>query len=183
MRIEPQLDEVVNGKRGILRGIEVALNAECLVSAVALMFAAIDSLSALARPENQQRTTRRDFLDWSDRYLQPSKSLGCNSLDLYAARCGVLHTYSAESDLEKKGKACRLVYQWKTGPKANATHPLPDDAVVIEVEALRDVIQQAVRQFLVDSEMDRVTRERVTHHLPSLLCYAPWPRLEVELAA
>ena len=34
-----------------------------------------------------------------------------------------------------------------------------------------------------DAEMDSGTRKRVQHHLPSLLCYAPWPRLEVSVAA
>jgi hypothetical protein len=183
MRVEPKLEEVVNGPRGMLQGINVALDAECLVSAVGLMFAALDSLAALARPIGQPDTTRADFLNWSEKYVQPSKRLGCTSLDLYAARCGVLHTYSAESDLERKGKARRLVYEWRTGPRANAVLPIPQGAVVIEVEALRDAIREAVRRFIVDSEMDPAMRERVQAHLPSMLCYAPWPRLEVDIAA
>jgi hypothetical protein len=183
MRIEPKLDEVVNGDRGMLRGIDVALQAECLVSAVGLMFAALDSLAALARPVEQPSTTRAAFLEWSEKYLRPSECLRCTSLDLYAARCGVLHTYSADSDLEREGKARRLIYEWRTGPKADAVLPLPDSAIVIEVEALRDAILEATRNFLVDSEMHPATRERVQRHLPSLLCYAPWPRLEVDIAA
>jgi hypothetical protein len=183
MRIEPKLYEVVNGARGVLRGIDVALEAECLVSGVALMFAALDSLAALARPVGQAGTTRADFVNWSEKYLQPSKSLGCTSLDLYAARCGVLHTYSAESDLERAGKARRLIYEWRTGPKADAVFPLPDGATVIEVEALRDAIREATGRFMVDTETDVATRERVQQHLPSLLCYAPWPRLQVDIAA
>jgi hypothetical protein len=47
MRVEPKIEEVVNGPRGMLQGINVALVAECLVSAVGLMFAALDSLAAL----------------------------------------------------------------------------------------------------------------------------------------
>jgi hypothetical protein len=95
----------------------------------------------------------------------------------------VLHTYSAESDLEKEGKARRLVYQWKAGPNADTSLPLPPGAVTIEVEALHDAIRSAIAQFLIDSETDPSMRERVKHHLPSLLCYAPWPRLEVDVAA
>ena len=183
MRIEPELDEVINGARGMLRGIDVALEAQCLVSGVGLIFATIDSLAALSRPENQESSTRRDFLTWSDRYVRPDASLGCSSVDLYAARCGVLHTYSAESDLARGRKARRLVYEWKAGPKADTSVPLPAGSIIVEVEALRDAVLRATAEFLLDSQTDPVVSPRVKHHLPSLLCYAPWPRLEVQVAA
>jgi hypothetical protein len=183
MRIEPKLDEIVNGERGMLRGINVELDAECLVSGVALIFAAIDSLAALTRPVEQKRTTRAVFIEWCDKYLRPREALGCSSLEIYAARCGVLHTYSPDSDLEREGRARRLIYEWRAGPKADADFPLPKAANVIQVETLRDVLHEAARRFLIDSEIDPGTCERVREHLPSLLCYAPWPRLEVEIAA
>lgn len=183
MRIEPRLDEVVNGKRGILRGIDIALEAECLVSAVSLIFVAIDSLAALARPIGQVSTTRADFLNWSERYLRPTEAFGCASLDLYAARCGVLHTHSPESGLAHRGESRRLVYEWRNGPSADTIIPLPENAVVIHVEALHETFGEATRLFLIDSVMDREVRERVESRLTTLLCYAPWPRLEAGIAA
>ena len=95
MRIEPTIKEVVYGKRGMLRGIEIALADECLVSGVALMFTAIDSVSALNRPITAPSTDSGVFQKWTDQYLEPMKTLGCTSKDhLFAARCGILHTYS-----------------------------------------------------------------------------------------
>jgi hypothetical protein len=167
----------------MLRGIEVALEAQCLVSGVALIFAAIDSLAALTRPIGCPRTNRGVFIKWCETYLRPQDSVGCTALDLYAARCGVLHTYSADSDLGQSGEARRLIYRWRTGPEADAALPLPNGVIVVEVEALNTAFREAARQFLVDSEMDRETRATVQQHLPSLLCYAPWPTLEVNLAA
>ena len=183
MRVEPKLNEVVNGARGMLRGIQIVLEAECLVSAVALMFAAMDSLAALTRPVDATDTGRTVCTEWADKYLRPSETLGCTSTDLYAARCGVLHTHSPDSRLEREGKARRLVYEWRQGPSADSAVPLPPDALVIEVEALHRALCEAVRLFLIDAEMDPSTRKLVEHHRPSMLCYAPWPRLESVVAA
>jgi hypothetical protein len=183
MRIEPKLDEVVNGKRGMLRGIEVALESKCLVSAITLIFSSIDSLAALNRPVDQQSTNRQAFISWAEKYIRPEKLLGCSALDLYAARCGVLHTYSSASDLDRDGKARQLIYEWQGGPKANENIPAPSKAVVIQVEALHKAFRQSVKKFLIDSEMDVETKSRINNHLPSLLCYTPWPKLSVTIAA
>lgn len=174
MRVAPELEEVVTGERGMLPGIAVALHARCLVSAVTLMFATIDALAALCRSIGQHDTTRQDFIDWSDRYLCPERTLGCSSVDLYAARCGVLHTYSAESRLERQGEARRIFYQWQHGPAANAIYALPPNSLVIVVEQFHGVLTEGVRRFLCDSEVEPQIRSNVEHHLPSLHCYVPW---------
>ena len=183
MRVEPELNEVVNGKRGMTRGIQVALDAQCLISAIALMFSTIDALAALSRPIDADDTTREHFAAWCDRYLQSTQVLGCESVDLYAARCGVLHTYGHESRLGRQGRARSLVYEWRQGPRADASVPLPEDAIVIAVEALHSALGDAIKEFLRDSETDPDVRARVQHHLPSLLCYKPWRRLESVVAA
>jgi len=179
MRIEPRLEEVVNGDRGMLRGIQVCLDHECLVSAVSLLFGAIDALSALTRPIGNPDTDREVFKTWVEDYLLPGSALRCSATDLYAARCGVVHTYSADSRLGREGAARPLVYQWRRGPAADEAAPLPAGTIVVEVEALHDAFRGAIEKFLISSETDAHVHERVQHHLPSLLCYTPWPRLSV----
>jgi hypothetical protein len=179
MLVDPELNEVVNGERGMLRGIEVVLSEQCLVSAVGLMFAAIDALSALTRPIDSADTSRSVFIDWTTRYLEPEKRLACTAEELYAARCGVLHTYSADSRLARTNGTRRLVYEWERGPRADEAAELPDNAIRVRVEALHRALRKAVHQFIIDAEMDPDTKQRVSCHLPSMLCYKPWPRLEV----
>ncbi len=177
MRIEPELDEVVNGPRGILRGIEVCLDNECLVSSVALIFSGIDSVAALTRPVQASRTSRHTFIEWVKRYLLPGSALACMPLDLYAARCGVLHTYSHVSDLQSQGEAKPLVYKWRRGPAADATLPLPLGTIVIEVETLYEALRRAINRFFVAADTEAETKKRVQYHLKALLCYRPWPVL------
>ncbi|MGH7389042.1 MAG: hypothetical protein ACREM3_06225 [Candidatus Rokuibacteriota bacterium] len=183
MRIEPELDEVINGQRGILRGIELCLRHECLVAGVALIFSGIDSLAALTRPIEDANTSRSVFIKWVERFLLPESRLACSAIDFYAARCGVLHTHSPESDLQKQGSARQLIYEWRQGPQADAEIPLPPDAIVIQVEGLHQAFKVAVDRFLVAADTEAETKNRVRRHLKALLCYRPWPLLAAQVAA
>jgi hypothetical protein len=183
MLVEPKLDEVVNGKRGMLTGIRTCLQSECLVSAVTLMFSSLDALAALTRPIGTQSTNGAVFKAWVDRYIKPASSLGCTADDLWGARCGVLHLYSPDSDLSAQNKARRIYYQWDAGPAADAASTIPNGSLVIVVEKLHQAVEQAIRDFIVAAEMDHEVKRKVQSHLPSMLCYEPFPALAVTLAA
>ena len=47
---------------------------------------------------------------WADRYMEPDTTLGCSSLELYSARCGLLHGLSPISKLTKAGQAREFIY-------------------------------------------------------------------------
>lgn len=90
--------------------IDLCLEHRLLMPALALIYNGIDSFSALNRAANKDKVTREDFIGWCDRYLVPDSNLICSGTDLYAARCGILHTYTAVSDLSKKGDASEILY-------------------------------------------------------------------------
>ncbi len=183
MLVEPKLDEIVNGHRGMLKGIRICLEKQCLVSAVTLMFSSIDALAALTRPVTQQSTDSVVFKNWATRFIKPEDKLGCTAIDLWSARCGVLHLYSTESDLTNQNKAKRLYYQWNKGPRADTVVTLPTGAFVIAVEDLHSSVENAAKEFIVASEMDDNIKQLVSAHLPTLLCYEPFPILAVANAA
>jgi hypothetical protein len=60
---------------------------------------------------------------------------------------------------------------------------IPEGAIVIEVESPLQGVKNVARVFLVAAKMDSGTKSRVASHLPSLLRYAPWPGMEVTVAA
>ena len=183
MRIEPELEEVIYGERGMLKAIYFCLENQCLVSAITLIFAAIDALSALTRPKDKKKTTREYFISWVDRYIKPEETLNCTSIDLYSARCGVLHTHMPESNLTMKGKARPIIYEWHSGPAADSSIPLPEGALVIQIEVLHKAFEEAVYQFIVDSEVEDDIKSCVQYHLKGLLCYRPWPQIVAHAAA
>lgn len=119
MLVEPRLDKVVNGQRGMLAGIRSCLQSQCLVSAVTLIFSSIDALAALTRPVGQGRTNGGVFKDWVTRYVKPEESLGCTAENLWSARCGVVHLYGPDSELTANNRARRIFYRWREGPAAD----------------------------------------------------------------
>lgn len=57
---------------------------------------------------------RERFTALCDNYILPGSGIQCAALDLYAARCSVLHTLGWESDLSKSGKARSVFYSFGT---------------------------------------------------------------------
>jgi len=184
MLVQPrQLSDVVDGPRGMLKGIEKCLEAECLVSAVTLIFSSVDALASLTRPRGQVSTNGTVFRTWVDQFFQPQTSLGCSADDLWGARCGVLHLYSAESDMAAQHRARRIYYQWSAGPSVNASRPLPAGHSVILIEHLHHAFQDATARFATALEADSNLRKIVVSHLSSMLCYEPYPPLVVVVDA
>lgn len=75
-----------------------------------LLYAQIDIAASLNRPVSKSQVTREDFKNWVNQYLLPNSNLDCSADDLYAARCGLLHTYMAESKASRAGKAKQTFY-------------------------------------------------------------------------
>lgn len=173
MLTTPTLHEVAQGHRGMLRGVEAALDAQCMVSAVTLCYATIDALSALSRPEGQRETNRTVFIAWINNYLLPAPGLDCAAIDLYGARCGVLHTYRPESGLSATGEARPIYYQWQNGPPAAYERDLPANAVIVNVESLVQAVRTGVEKFAAAERANRQLSERIAHHMSDLLCYVP----------
>jgi hypothetical protein len=185
MLVDPDLSEIVNGPRGMLKGIDVCIQAQCLVSAVALIYSTIDALSALTRPATKKDTNRNIFINWVKKYIRPDTTLRCSAHDLYGARCGILHNYGLNSQLRRDGEAKALIYKWRDGPDPdpNRNIPPPADALTLYVEDLRQALGEAVIQFLGGIEGDRELKQRVEQHRQELLCYRPWSAVPIRVAA
>ena len=184
MLTNPDLYEIIKGERGMLNGVESCVRAQCLVSAVALMYSTIDAISALTRAREKSKTDRTVFITWIGKYI-PTAKLGCTTAELYGARCGVLHTYSPESDLSREGKAKTVIYKWQTGPAPNPTVlcNVRPDAIVLCVETLWGALREGIDAFLADVERNPELHDLVVHHARELLCYRPWTAVEIHVAA
>lgn len=90
--------------------IDLCLENNLLMPALVMIYNGIDIVAALNRDSTKERVDKHDFIKWCENYLIPESSLSCKGIDLYAARCGILHTYTAVSDLSKKGEASEIIY-------------------------------------------------------------------------
>ena len=129
----------------------------------------MDAMAFLSMREEKQKVGRSDFKNWVKKYMKTDSSqpYQYHEEDLYGARCGIVHTYGAESDLSNKNKRKKIVYK----PNClkhfyNPTkHP---DLVVLGVDLFIRDFYDAVDKFLADIEKDENLRKRVEARLPSL---------------
>src|SRR5215472_16476028 len=89
-----------------LEAIELCMNASFAEEALVLLYSAIDTLAFLDAPAEYKQSDRGLFIAWCDKYIVPLFREGDlpKGIDLYGARCGLLHISSAASDLGREGK-------------------------------------------------------------------------------
>jgi hypothetical protein len=156
------LDSLVRNLSQLLQAIEGCVGLHLVLPSLMLIYGGIDVLGSLERRSDEG--TRASFMRWVEAYLLPAKSLGCSAVDLYAARCGVLHSFSAESDLYREGKARRLIYAWGTAPaaKLERTADLLGYAdLTVHLNDLAMVFAEALDRYLSEIWSDSERRETI----------------------
>jgi len=140
-----------------------------------LTYATIDIMAWLDRDKNHQDVQPSDFIRWVETYLLPNSQLSCTAIDLYAARCSLIHSYSAESRLSREGRASEIFYAWGTADEQELQKLIDlegsRDAKAIQVEKLLAALKQGVEQFIANvrhSQMVIDRAERFFAHMPGL---------------
>ena len=135
--------------------IDEAIASKRSLPALMLCYSTMDIAASLQRRADEG--TRKSFERWIDTYVLPRDDIRCTSTDLYAARCGILHTLTAEADLIKQGFARRVVYGWGNANPTTldaAAVALGRDQVTVHVESLRDAAAAGVNALLEAAEKD-----------------------------
>ena len=147
LRTDPIINTVHNG---IKRGIRLAIENDCLPSAIILILSGIDTMAYLAMPASQDDVTRTDFVRWADHYIKFPCKEQLTGLDLYGARCAMLHNYGITSNLSRKGKCRQVGYMNKSVPEVRFNPKVSKDLVLVAVPALADAFFSGVDRFLID---------------------------------
>jgi hypothetical protein len=179
-----ELDEAVVGQRGLLPGIEACIKARCLISSLTLIYSAIDAVSALTRPIKAADTDKAIFEAWVKAYMAAFlTATNCSAEDVYAARCGLVHTTTRGSRLSRSKAGVRtFVYYWRHGPRPDSAVAPAHGALQVCVEDLRDAFVSGLAQFGQARALSTNLAARVAHHEPDLLCYRPWSSVTVRVA-
>ena len=141
-------------------------SAGLLSAALTFAYVCIDTMSYLSLPSEQSQQDRSDFMAWVDTYLKgdPSQSYEYRGLDVYAARCAVLHAFSAEAELHRKDPGVR-VFGYHDGHH-HVSHP---HLVVIGIASFVNDIVGAIEAFLAACQDDADLRARAEPRLGKVL--------------
>lgn len=157
------MNTILEHMRNLHRAIGDCLARGQHFAALILLYAGIDIIASI---ELKKRNNKISFMHWADAYLIPAGSLACTSLELYSARCGILHTMTAESELSRSGQARAIYYSWGDADpeQLNAAIEMSaakGTAVVLNVEQLSDAFMKAVINWAQEVRLDAVRLQRI----------------------
>lgn len=151
----------------LLSEISKAWDAGATVAALAMVYVGIDTMSLLSRPLGKQNQTRADFIAWVDKYLKadPASEYQYEGIDVYAARCAVLHSYGSTASSHSQTNPPRTFGYTDNGPhKKDDTQRF----VLISIAVLIHDFSKAVLRFLTEANNDPELKRRVDSRVGSL---------------
>ena len=144
-------DPIIKAIYGEIKaGIKLCIDNKCLGSAVILILSGIDAMAYLDMPVEQEDATRNDFVAWVEKYIKFPCKEQLTGLDLYGARCAMLHSFGAISKLSREGKCRNVVYADKSKPEVIYKPAISKEVVIVSVSALAEAFFIGIDKFLVD---------------------------------
>jgi len=159
--------------RDIGNDISVALNNGAYAGAIILTYAAIDAMSFLSMPMNQKEVQGRDFINWVEKYMRtdPNQPYQYNGIDLFGARCGIVHRYGATSRLSDSGES--KIFQYHNGGNHIYKPDIHENLVAISWSRLIADFFSAMDRFLGDIMNDTALNKRVASRINHLFQVSP----------
>lgn len=136
------------------------------IPAIMLTYAMIDIMCWLDLPEFKSdgnpttKQIRSDFIRWCDKHIV-HRLPGCRGIDLYAARCGLLHMLSTHSELVDNGDARSIGYDLSTDASGiNPGDPLIINAIHLFSAAKIGAID-TIKSWRGNDDKLRIARSRL----------------------
>jgi len=165
------MDTLFSNMLSLLISIDDSLEKGHVLPCMILLYSGIDALASLDAEDG--RASRESFINWADKYLLSNGDLPCTAIELYAARCGLLHTFSFQSDLSRKGQARKIVYSCRTASADDLAEVIAylgeNDCVAVHINTLVSVFKAATVKYLDEIESSVSKLERAQ------LLFAQWP--------
>ena len=163
---------------GIIKDINDAWDRKSYRATLILVYSGIDAMAHLTMPAEKEKVTRTDFVAWTERYLrfrnaERQPTLAVPGLELYAARCAMVHTYSSEADLHKAGQVKRQIGYGDEFLPEVAEKADVENLVMLSIRGLVDAYGRGVVATIQDIKYDEARRqlfagrlEKMVHELP-----------------
>lgn len=93
-----------------LDAIDILYKQQLYGQMLVVMYSAIDSFGLIDSDLSNKKATSHTFQEWVKKYITRDPKLNIEPIDLWGARCGVLHTHTSKSDLSRRSKAKEIQY-------------------------------------------------------------------------
>src|SRR5271157_5053173 len=154
---------IIRGYAQINVAIDYCIEQNLLMPALILIYSAIDSISWAA---SENRSVRIRFLTWVNKWMLKKYPLPCTAIELYAARCGIIHTLTPNSDLSENEGVRRISYAWSTAKQKDleeAINLLKYPGIVgVHINDLSFSFRNGLYDFIDALEKDKKRKELFT---------------------
>jgi hypothetical protein len=174
--MKPEEGAILDAFGESFRAIDLLIQQQLIQPALVLLYSTLDAAAWLGLA-GEADVTRSDFVGWTDKYLLPDSGLACSALELYGARCGVVHSLTAFSKLSRDGKVRTLGYAHGSASADDLNEMSAvlgrKDIVGIHVETLRNALLGGIQRFLDDASTDAQRWADVTIRAKKLFSNLP----------
>lgn len=163
------------GLANLIQEIKKCEEAGAITAALAMSFICIDAAVYLSLPEDREKQVKSDFIDWVDNYLKadPQQTYTYRGIDVYGARCAVLHSFSSESDFHLVNPEAKI-YGYHNGGRHAESRDIHDRLVLVGIPSFVDDVVRAVSQFLTDSLSNPDMKSRIEVRNQKMLAHLPF---------
>jgi hypothetical protein len=155
------MEAFYNHMLDLMESIDDCATKRRILPCLTLLYSGMDVMASLTSSPNEPN--QRSFVRWVDAYLLPDSLIQCTALDIYAARCGVVHTFTPKSKLFLDGKARMIGYAWGTAKAEDLNRTaiaLGFQDRSVHMSELISAFRQAVAKHLKHIENDTVMKKR-----------------------
>lgn len=152
----------------ICNDIQKARDNGILAGAIILTLSAIDAMAYLSMPTNKKDVDKTEYIRWVEKYMKTNsiQSYQYRGIDLYGARCGIIHRYGVESNLSENGLCKIFGYHNGSGHIYNST--IKKDMVMMSIWRFTQDFFRAVEKFLEDIIRDKELKLKTDSRIKSL---------------
>lgn len=130
-------DPIINCiENGIKKDIRLCQEHGSLRGALVLVYTGIDYMAVLNMPSGQEKATRKDYIEWCDKYINFNGDQDVTGTELYAARCGMVHSYTSESDFLKTHGCRQIGYMDKNETDVVFKPEIDGNLVMMSIDGL-----------------------------------------------
>jgi hypothetical protein len=164
-------DETLSSKVDqLFRAIDLCLEQGLWEPTLILLYSGIDAMAWLDRPDHAPDVNSTHFISWCERYLLDPVDHALTGADLYGARCGLLHSHTADSKRYREGKVVKLFYSRSIARGELGLDQLKFEPVWplwADIDILVDRFKNGVTRFREDFKNDPERRNLICDRVNS----------------
>lgn len=157
--------------RKIIEEIKIVQESKALNATVIMTYVSIDTMAYLSMPSNKKKNNSKDFINWVNEYMKASENqpYQYDANEMWAARCGKLHSYSSYSEVAEKGNyklygyhdGSEHIYQPQESTRLVliSIPRLVNDFIIGIQSFLQDALRDKDLKRLIDGRIDRINQQ------------------------